>query len=204
VANEWLDVVPLDVLEVDPRGVPRMVEVDDSGEERLGEPAGPEQLQWSRTWWPAQDAVPGTRVEVGLTRDAAWADLVSRIGSGLVVAVDYGHTREHRPAGGTLAGHRDGRAVPPVPDGRCDLTAHVALDSLDATVRRPQREALRELGLDAARPAPGADPAAYLTGLRRAGAAAELLDPGGLGGFGWVERRVAIGQPDPQAARVVR
>ena len=55
--------------------------------------------------------------------------------------VDYGHARADRPAAGTLTGYREGRQVAPVPDGSCDLTAHVAMDSLGA--RRAGRPAHR-------------------------------------------------------------
>jgi len=222
VANEWLDVVPLDVLELDPRGGLRVVEVDDAGNERLGEPADADALAWCERWWPVGDpgagdpaagvlsaGSPGARVEVGLSRDRAWAGLLDRLTCGVAVAVDYGHRVETRPMTGTLAGHRAGRVVPARPDGSCDLTAHVALDSLPGGgLVRSQREALRELGVDAGRPVPGGEPSAYLRGLQRAGAAAALLDRGGLGGFGWVQvsvgPAVAIGQPEPPAARVDR
>ncbi len=156
---------------------------------------------------------------MGLPRDQAWADLVTRVDRGICVAVDYGHRRAARPPRGSLAGHRAGRLVPPRPDGSCDLTAEVALDSLAAAagngvgagaLLRTQAEALRDLGVAATRPAPP-DPSggraatsAYLRDLQRAGAAAELLDAGGLGGFGWLERQVATGQPEPATARVVR
>jgi SAM-dependent MidA family methyltransferase len=52
-----------------------------------------------------------------------------------------------------------------------------------------QREALRRLGIRAERP-PRAlaeeDPRGYLAALRAASEAGELLDPAGLGGFGWL------------------
>ena len=51
--------------------------------------------------------------------------------------MDYGHLAAARPPAGTLAAHRAGRLVPPVPDGSCDLTADVAWDSLAAA--EPQR-----------------------------------------------------------------
>jgi hypothetical protein len=81
-----------------------------------------------------------------------------------------------------------------VPDGSCDLTAHVAVDSLDHDVVTTQREALRGLGLHAAPPPQSlarADPPAYLAALARRTALAALTDPRGLGGFRWVLRRVA-------------
>jgi hypothetical protein len=39
------------------------------------------------------------------------------------------------------------------------------------------------------------DPRGYLALLQRAGAARELLDPRGLGGFGWLVQRVGIDDP---------
>src|SRR3546814_5805988 len=44
-------------------------------------------------------------VEVGRTRDAAWADLVSRVDSGLIVAIDYGHVKGARPPTGRSEEH---------------------------------------------------------------------------------------------------
>jgi SAM-dependent MidA family methyltransferase len=225
VAHEWLDVVPCDVLELDGAGQLREVEVDGAGTERLGPRATAELEDWCARWWPVAGLAPGVRVEVGLTRDRAWADLLARVRSGVVLAVDYGHVATGRPPRGSLAGHRSGRLVPPRPDGSCDLTAEVAWDSLIGS-RTPtrqrgvisdgrlpqsselgpelvsQRAALRALGVDGARPAPAGDTAAYLRDLQRAGAAATLLDRGGLGGLSWLIQPVAIGQPEPPPARL--
>jgi SAM-dependent MidA family methyltransferase len=199
VAHEWLDVVPCTVLEVDEDGVPRVVEVGvPDGCERLGARADEMDLDWLGRWWPLAGAPAGTRAEVGRARDQAWAALVRCAPGSLLVAVDYAHDVRARPAVGTLAGFREGRACPPVPDGSCDVTAHVALDAVaaagtaagaTASALTTQRAALRALGVDARRP-PSADaavdPRGYLAALQRAGSAAELLDPGGLGGFGWL------------------
>jgi SAM-dependent MidA family methyltransferase len=197
VAHEWLDDVPCPVVEVDSAGRWRQVEVDPaSGMERLGAVASGDQQQWLARWWPAGE--PGARAEVGLTRDQAWADLVGRSADSLLVAVDYSHDRAARPARGTLAGYRAGRVVPPLPDGTCDVTAHVALDAVarageaagaSSTVLTRQREVVRRLGVTAERPDPSSargDAAGYLARLELAGEAAELLDPAGLGGFGWL------------------
>ena len=130
---------------------------------------------------------------MGRARDEAWADLVSRVDSGTLVAVDYGHTGTARPAGGTLTAYASGQLTTPVPDGSCDLTAHVAVDTLDADVVRPQREALQALGLTGATPAHAlarADPRAYLAGLEHASTEAQLLDRDGFGGFWWAVKRV--------------
>ena len=173
VANEYLDAVPLDVLEDG-----RLVLVSDSGEESLGAPLSSE---WADRWWPG-----GGRVEVGAPRDLAWAAAVARVQRGLAVAVDYGHDLTNRRP--TLTGYRHGRQVPPVPDGSCDLTAHVALDSAAAATGSAvltQRAALRALGVEGS-----FDGTAY--GLERASQAAELLDPAGLGGFGWLVREVGL------------
>lgn len=195
LANEWLDAVPLDVLFDG-----RLVEVAVDGTERLGGSASPELLDWAARWWPQ-----GRRVEVGLTRDRAWAGAVARVRRGLAVAADYGHVLGDRSDLGdrrpTLTGYRDGRQVHPVLDGSCDLTAHVALDAcLAATGGRLllQREALPSLGVDPTPPPRSlatTDPRGYLALLAQANGAAELLDRRSLGSFGWLVRPVGI--PDP-------
>jgi SAM-dependent MidA family methyltransferase len=196
IANEWLDNVPVDVVELTGDG-PRLVLVDAAtGAERLGPVPDPRDLAWLERWWPLHE--PGDRAEVGRPRDDAWADVVRRLDRGLAVAVDYAHSRADRPPAGTLAGHRDGRGVPPVPDGTCDVTAHVALDACAAAAERAgatagwlttQRAALRALGLSGARPdatLARSEPGRYLRERARASEEGELLDPRGLGGFGWL------------------
>jgi SAM-dependent MidA family methyltransferase len=202
-ANEWLDNVPLDVAEVDPAGVARRVLVRQDGTERLGEPVGGAEARWLDRWWPLPPE-EGLRAEIGLPRDVAWADAVAALDRGLAVAVDYAHTLDARPAFGTLTGFRGGRETRPVPDGSCDITAHVALDACaaHATAHAPsgarllrQRDALRALGITGARPAlalASTQPAAYVRALATAGEAAELTAEGGLGNFGWLLQRVGI------------
>jgi SAM-dependent MidA family methyltransferase len=186
VAWELLDVVPCPVLEVDADGVARVVLVDPAtGRESLGPPADAADLAWCAAWWPLDERVEGDRVEVGRPRDAMWASLVAGVaiaGGGTLVAVDYEHHRASRPPGGSLTGFRAGRAVPPRPDGSGDVTAHVALDAVaaageaagaTATLLTRQDVALRALGATSA----------------------ELLDPGSLGGFGWLAQ--TVGRPLP-------
>ncbi|WP_224283401.1 SAM-dependent methyltransferase [Streptomyces sp. LS1784] len=200
-ANEWLDNVPLDAGEVDEDGVLRYVEVDTAtGGQRPGEPVSAADAAWADRWWPAVE--PGEVVEFGGPRDAAWARAVAGLDRGLAVAVDYGHTAGRRPPFGTYAGFRDGREVAPVPDGSCDVTAHVALDSIAVpglhSLWTTQREALRALGMSGQRPALAlatSDPAGYLRALSGAGEGAELTDPGGLGGFGWLVQAVHMPEP---------
>ncbi len=207
LALEFLDNVPCDVAQVE-SGELQLVEVDPStAAEALARPISDEQAEWIARWWPISDE--GDRVEIGLQRDQAWAGLVSHLDRGVAVAVDYGHTREERDSGvfdgGTLAGYREGRQVVPIPDGSCDITAHVAMDACaqagltagaDSGVLRRQSSALRTLGLDARRPPlelARTDPQAYSEGLARASHAAELLDPAGLGSFWWLMQPKACG-----------
>ncbi len=151
IANEWLDNVPCELAELDDDGTPRYLQHDLT----LGDVVEGNDLDWLSTWWPLTE--PGDRAEIGPARDEAWSDVVGRLDKGLAVAIDYGHLRAGRPAYGTLTGFRDGRECSPVPDGSCDITAHVALDSLAAVVPGgtviSQREALQALGITAARPA---------------------------------------------------
>ncbi len=205
VATEWLDNVPLDVGERTPDGV-RTVLVDPStGLERPGPPPSDEDRDWLERWWPLRE--PGDRAEIGHPRCDAWASVIGRLSRGLAIAVDYSHARDARPVYGTLTGYRDGATVPAVPDGSCDVTAHVALDACTtageragatSTLLTTQRDALRALGLSGARPPldlAHRDPRAYLAALCHAGEDAELIDPAGLGGFGWLAQTVGIPLP---------
>jgi SAM-dependent MidA family methyltransferase len=237
---ELLDVVPCPVVEVDPDGAVRTVLVDPvTGAEMLGPPVDGADARWLARWWPLDGSRsgdqpstrpgdppstrPGARAEVGHPRDVLWSGLVSRCRQtprgAVLLAVDYAHTRSGRPALGSLVGYRAGRLVPPVPDGRCDLTAHVALDAVAAAttaagaatgVLLRQRDALRALGIgtatglltvgaSAAAPASPASaqpaPSATLAALAARSAAAELLDTDGLGGFSWLLQ--AVGRPQP-------
>jgi SAM-dependent MidA family methyltransferase len=189
-ANEWLDVVPCPIAELDENGELREVLVSvSSGEEHLGEVVSGTDREWCQWFWPIDRLEPGDRLEIGETRDTAWDHLLARLASGLAVAVDYGHTIDSRPAVGTLTGFRQGRQVLPIPDGSCDLTAHVAMDSLTHDQLMDQRTALRRLGISGQTPPHDLarrDPMAYLQGLSNASAAAALTAKGGFGDFMWV------------------
>lgn len=196
VANEWLDNIPCHVVEVAPGGQLHVVHVDPAtGEESLGQPVThssvPASLaEWCERWWPLSE--PGTRAEVGSTRDTAWSDVVGRVTRGLALAVDYGHTREDRPPFGSLRSYRDGAEVDLLPDGSRDVTAHVAVDAVAARCDGhvvPQRDALHRLGVTGQRPSldtAESDPAGYVRALSSATEAAELTAAGGLGEFRWV------------------
>ena len=198
VAHEWLDNIPCHVVAVDDSGTVRVAHVDPAtGEESLGHPIAdpgvpPSMAEWLDHWWPLDGAEPGARAEIGTSRDRAWADVVGRIGRGLAIAVDYGHVRATRPASGSLRSYLHGRAVPVVPDGSRDVTAHVAVDAVAAAVGgelTTQREALQALGIDVARPSvtlAREDPTAYVEALAGAAHASAVTARGGMGDFYWV------------------
>lgn len=205
VANEWLDDVPVDVAELTDDGW-RLVLVDPStGDERLGPPPTATDEDWLAAWWPAGEV--GNRAEVGRPRDEAWAGALQSLSNGIAVAVDYAHRRATRPSRGSLTGYRNGRQVPPVPDGSCDITCHVALDACVAagqnagateSLLTTQRATLQALGVRRSMPPHGlsrSDPADYLRQLSQAGEVAELTDPAGLGGFGWLVQSVGVALP---------
>ena len=205
VAHEWLDDVPLDVVALDGRRVPRLVLVDGDGGEHPGPVLDDDDgwaghgrdaaaaRAWVAQWWPTAGRAPGERVEIGATRDLAWSDVVARLDAGIALAIDYGHLRAARPYRGTLIGHvRGGRAIAAAPDRATNLTAHVAVDSVATAVAARvtrQREALSALGVSAYLPdasSASGDPRAYTDRLAAASDAAELLDPVGLGGLHWI------------------
>lgn len=159
VGHEWLDAIPCPVV------------------------TGPSDDPWIARWWPSLR--DGEQAEVGAPRDAAWAAAVASV-RGAALAIDYGHLVSSRRF--TLTGYRDGRQVPPVFDGSCDITAHVALDACAAAaggdfVLVSQRDALRALGLSGEVTGSGWD---WLESAARAGRISELRDPAGLGSFGWL------------------
>ena len=194
IAVEWLDVVPVDVVECSGDEV-RVVEVDANGRERLGPIAPAEDEEWLNRWWPLHEE--GDRAEVGRPRDDAWRSALANLERGVAVAVDYAAVPA-RDVAGTLTGYGEGRQTMPVPDGSMDITAHVLFESLADSrdgVLLTQREALRVLGIEARRPAYEGDPTSYLQQLSHAGDEAELIDPGGLGGFTWLVESVGIRNP---------
>ncbi len=199
IANELLDNVPLNVVEGG-----HYVEVRDDGTERQGSAAAAPDQHWRQRWLPHAG-----RAEIGRTRDDLWAGAVAKVALGAAIAIDYRLVPAIHGAG-TLTGFRDGHQVAPVPDGSCDLTAHVLLESCAEAAggdRRllDQRSALKALGLTGSRPPrelASSDPTGYLRALAEASQAAELLDPAGFGGFGWLVHRKGIPEvldPDPDS-----
>lgn len=181
IATEWLDNVPLEL-------------ATDGHYLWDGSVLSAEDQEWISRWWPNDTGI----VEIGRSRDLAWAAAVGQLRAGLALTVDYGHLRGTRPAVPTLAGFRDGRQVEPRFDGSTDITAHVAMDSIAAATGLPsklmsQRDALHWLGVSGQRPPidlAHRDPAAYVRALAEASEAATLTDPAGLGGHFWLMQTV--------------
>lgn len=136
IAHELLDDIPLTIVELDDHRRLRRIDADPvTRRPILGPPHGDRaDLAWLDRWWPAGRAL--ARAEIGRSRDAVWAQMVRAVSDGVCLAIDYGHVVEERRAGtwdgGTCVGYRSGRVVPPVADGTCNITAHVAFDSLSA------------------------------------------------------------------------
>ena len=148
----------------------------------------------------------GLRAEIGRPRDEAWAAAVGSLERGLAVAVDYAHVRDARPPFGTLTGFREGREVRPVPDGCCDLTAHVAHWTPARCGRAPAllgpaRRRCTASGLErpAPRPplrSPPSRPGGYVRAPSAAGRGRRADRRGRSRYFGWLLQPVGIALPD--------
>jgi SAM-dependent MidA family methyltransferase len=188
VCIEWLDDLPCPVASWADRRL-RAIEVSCSGAERWGGALQPDESAWCRRWWPV-----GTRVEVGTTRDCAWADAVRQLGrvGGLALVVDYGHVRSQRPLAGSLASYHRGNQVRPAPSRDANLTAAVAIDSLAAAGERHGAVTLALLrqaeALDALLPPPA--PADTLTALVARSEHAALVNRSVWGDQWWLLQRV--------------
>lgn len=180
LAHEWLDDLPCRVAR------------RNGGDWELLAPEGgtgtsPDDAErgWLDAW--AGDAEVA---EVGLTRDRAWTSIVASLPAGsVVVAIDYGHLRATRPPQGSLLGYRHGWPVAPVPDGRTNITAPVAVDALAAAVERlpgVRRLLFAHQSEVLADHAPGDDREPPLQRLVRANRRRTLRDPDRLGANWWL------------------
>jgi hypothetical protein len=135
VAMDWLSHVPTHIVQLGSDGHPRLVHVSTTtGHEALGarlsETSVPQSIGlWLERWWPVVDFGVDARAEVGTSRDAAWQGVVRRLGAGgVALAIEPAHLLETRPLAGSLVAS----AGKVIPDGRRDLVASVALDSVAA------------------------------------------------------------------------
>ncbi|BFO14110.1 SAM-dependent methyltransferase [Streptomyces sp. KM77-8] len=198
-ANEWLDNVPVDVAEVDPAGVPRRVLVRRDGTEELGEPVTGADAGWLARWWPlGAEEGSARRSDCRGTGHGRGRSARSR------GARRRGGLRAH---GRRAAAVRDAHGVPgrAGDDARARRVVRPHRPRGPGRVRRGLRTPRRTPAVATGRPArprrqrrtppltrASADPAGYVRALARAGEAAELVAPGGLGDFGWLAQPVGI------------
>ena len=141
-ANELFDALPVEV-------------VSDRGELRIGWDRG----GFAESFVPATAATlefldrygvhpeGGERVEAALTAQQHMRAIANRIGSGFVIVIDYGYTREEQLAGrhrGTVTAFRR-HTISPTPyqaPGEQDITAHVNFTALEAAAREGGMEPL--------------------------------------------------------------
>jgi SAM-dependent MidA family methyltransferase len=194
IAHEWLDDIACSVVQRSAAGQVHYVHVDtSSGVESIGDVvADDENAEWLRHWWwPVSD-----RAEIGLNRDQAWSAICGLINRGRAVAIDYGHTRLQRERGefsqGTLRAYRSGNLVRPIPDGSCNITAHVALDSCAQAGGGRwrisyQREALSGLSIPLPNPQlASTDPMSYIQQFESHLRVQALRRSPGPGSMGWL------------------
>lgn len=218
LANEYLDALPVHVLEIR-EGRPREVHVaigcDGAFEERLGEPATPavsERL--------AAIAAAGVELDEGQRLEVRpavgpWAvEVARRLAAGVVLVIDYGAPAAElygpQRRAGTLMTYRahvaDGSPDAPFHDvGDRDLTAHVdttalaaalAAAGLDVLGETSQAELLVGCGFEEVVQRAQAAAATVAAALELRSAVSRLLDPRHLGRF----RVVLAGRgvaPDP-------
>ena len=203
VANEWLDDVPVDVVELTDAGW-RLVLVDPAtGDERLGPPPDDADRDWLDRWWPAGEV--GDRAEVGRPRDEAWAAAVRSLRRGArggrrlrAPAATAARRAAPSPATATAARCRrspTAAATSPATSRWTPAPPRARAPARPATLLTTQRAALHALGVRRSMPPhelSRTDPAGYLRALSLAGEVAELTDPAGLGGFGWLVQGVGV------------
>jgi SAM-dependent MidA family methyltransferase len=193
VMSEWLDDLPCTVAvrrAAWGEDHPRELLVAPDGTEHPGPELGADEQSWARRWWPT-----GSRIEVGLSRDRAWASALRSLPrGGLGLMIDYGHLVARRPPAGSLAAYRAGRRVSPSPSSTTNLTAHVAVDAVQAAgtavgaqtlMLRRQAQVLLEAGENEHGDQAGGEPTALDLLVRRSQLRA-LSDPAGWGAHWWL------------------
>jgi SAM-dependent MidA family methyltransferase len=131
-ANEFFDALPVEILSQ--QGALR-ISVQDGHFVETWAQSSTEELAFLDRYGVHPE--PGERVEVPLLARRYMSRLASSVGTGLIIAIDYGYTRQEQLAGrhrGTLMAYRQHSATtnPYEGPGEQDLTAHVNFTSLTA------------------------------------------------------------------------
>ncbi len=131
-ANEFFDALPVEILS--PQGALR-VSVENGRFVETWVPPSPEELEFLDRYGVHPE--PGERIEVPLLAQRYMARLAASLRTGVIIAVDYGYTRQEQLAGrhrGTLMAYRQHSTLlnPYEAPGEQDLTAHVNFTALSA------------------------------------------------------------------------
>jgi SAM-dependent MidA family methyltransferase len=129
-ANEFFDALPVEI--ISQQGTLR-VSAKDGRFVETWVPSSAEELEFIDRYGVQPE--PGERIEVPLLANQRMAGLAASLCTGIIIAVDYGYSRQEQLAGrhrGTLMAYRQ-HAVSPNPyeaPGEQDLTAHVNFTAL--------------------------------------------------------------------------
>ncbi|HYM08432.1 MAG TPA: SAM-dependent methyltransferase [Terriglobales bacterium] len=131
-ANELFDALPVEILS--PQGALR-VSVENGRFVETWVPPCPEELDFLDRYGVHPEA--GEHIEVPLLAHRYMAGLAASLRAGMIIAVDYGYTRQEQLSGrhrGTLMAYRQHSALlnPYDAPGEQDLTAHVNFTALSA------------------------------------------------------------------------
>jgi SAM-dependent MidA family methyltransferase len=133
-ANEFFDALPVEILSSE--GVLRISAHDGRFVEGWVTPSR-EELEFVDRY--SVHPEPGERIELPLVANRYMARLAASIRTGIIIAVDYGYTRQEQLAGrhrGTLMAYRQHSASPNPyqAPGEQDLTAHVNFTDLSSAM----------------------------------------------------------------------
>jgi SAM-dependent MidA family methyltransferase len=133
-ANEFFDALPVEILS--PEGTLR-ISANNGRFVETWVPPSAEELEFVDRY--GVDPDPGERIELPLLANRYMARLAASIRKGIVIAIDYGYTRQEQLAGrhrGTLMAYRQHSASPNPYEapGEQDLTAHVNFTALSAAM----------------------------------------------------------------------
>src|SRR5713101_2466134 len=135
-ANEFFDALPVEILSS--QGVLRIALQDNRFIETWVPPSA-EELEFLDRY--SVHPEPGERIEVPLLAHRCMSRLAASVRRGVIVAIDYGYTREEQLAGrhrGTLMTYRQHSATsnPYTAPGEQDITAHVNFTALSAAAEQ--------------------------------------------------------------------
>jgi len=134
-ANEFFDALPVEILSQ--QGALR-ISAEDGRFVETWVPSSAEELEFLDRYGVRPEA--GEQIELPLLANRYMAHLAASIRTGIIIAVDYGYTRQDQLAGrhrGTLMAYRQHSATPNPYEapGEQDLTAHVNFTALSAVAQ---------------------------------------------------------------------